>query len=111
MAAADYPPSLNSLPDQMAGHSGLLVGGQGEVGQVVEGTLHGPGPDQRNNVFAKQSDELLKEEVTKKCHFQVGRTKSENPLILPFTTHYSQSYFVGISRKKFQKSNNLLSPA
>ena len=39
MAAADYTPSLNSLPDQMAGHSGLLVGGQGEVGEVVGGTL------------------------------------------------------------------------
>ena len=30
----------------MAGHSGLLVGGQGEVGQVVGGTPRGPGPDQ-----------------------------------------------------------------
>ena len=30
----------------MAGHSGLLVGGHEEVGQVVGGTLRGPGPDQ-----------------------------------------------------------------
>ena len=30
----------------MAGHSGFHVGGQGEVGEVVGGTLHGPGPDQ-----------------------------------------------------------------
>ena len=51
MAAADYTPSLNSLPDQMAGHSGLLVGGQGEVGQVVGGTLRGPGPDQAPPVW------------------------------------------------------------
>ena len=29
----------------MAGYSGLLIGGQGEVGQVVGGTLRGPGPD------------------------------------------------------------------
>ena len=30
----------------MVGQSGLLVGGQGEVGQVGEGTLRGPGPGQ-----------------------------------------------------------------
>ena len=35
-------PSLNSLPDQMAGHSG----GRVVVGQTVGGTLRGPGPDQ-----------------------------------------------------------------
>ena len=37
----------------MAGHSGLLVGGQGEVGQVVGGTLCGPGPDQAPSVLVQ----------------------------------------------------------
>ena len=45
------PPSLNSLPDQMAGHSGLLVGGHEEVGQVVGGSLRGPSPDQAPPVW------------------------------------------------------------
>ena len=40
------PPSLNLLPDQMVGQGELLVGGQGEVGQVDGGLLRGPGLDQ-----------------------------------------------------------------
>ena len=51
------PPSLNSLPDQMAGHSGLLVGGHEEVGQVVRGTLRGPGPDQAPPVLVQHRHE------------------------------------------------------
>ena len=51
------PPSLNSLPDQMAELSGLLVGGQGEVGQVVGGTLRGPGPDQAPPVLVQHRHE------------------------------------------------------
>ena len=47
------PPSLNSLPDQRAGHSGLLVEGQGEVGQVDGGTLRGPVPDQASLVLVQ----------------------------------------------------------
>ena len=41
----------------MAGHSGLLVGGQGEVGQVVGGTLRGPGPDQAPPVLVQHRHE------------------------------------------------------
>ena len=37
----------------MARQSGLLVGGQGEVGQVVGGTLRGPGPDQAPPVWVQ----------------------------------------------------------
>ena len=41
------------LPAQMAGHTGLLVGGHGEVGQVVGRTLRGPGPDQASPVLVQ----------------------------------------------------------
>ena len=37
------PPSLNLLPDQMVGQGELLVGEQGEVGQVDGRLLRGPG--------------------------------------------------------------------
>ena len=37
----------------MAGQSGLLVGGQGEVDQVVGGTLRGHGPDQAPPVLVQ----------------------------------------------------------
>ena len=54
MAAAlsDYVPTF-SLPDQLAGQSVLLVGGQGEVGQVVGGTPRDPGPDQASPVLVQ----------------------------------------------------------
>ena len=41
----------------MAGHSGLLVGGRGEAGQAVGGTLCGPGPDQAPPVWAQHRHE------------------------------------------------------
>ena len=41
----------------MAGHSGLLAGGQGEVGQVVGGTFRGPDPDQAPPVWVQHRHE------------------------------------------------------
>ena len=57
MAAAlsDYMIHLPSTHFQTrwAGHSGLLVRGQGEVSQAVGGTLRGPGPDQAPPVLVQ----------------------------------------------------------
>ena len=57
MAAAlsDYIIHLSSTHFQTrrAGHSGLLVRGQGEVRQAVGGTLRGPGPDQAPPVLVQ----------------------------------------------------------